>query len=106
MLTFLALTIPPLLKRFRACANCKLDCWPPPRGKLDGVISVGANTAVTGNNTNFNSQLKPGDSISFNNDAGTTITRVVKAVVNNESLVLESASSGTTTNATAKPRIT
>ena len=69
--------------------------------KLDGVISVGANTAVTGNNTNFNSQLKPGDSISFNNDAGTTITRVVKAVVNNESLVLESASSGTTTNATA-----
>ena len=69
--------------------------------KLDGVISVGANTAVTGNNTNFNSQLKPGDSISFNNDAGTTITRVVKAVVNNESLVLDSASSGTTTNATA-----
>tara|TARA_B100001057_G_scaffold499747_1_gene611596 strand:+ start:5276 stop:11542 length:6267 start_codon:yes stop_codon:yes gene_type:complete len=72
--------------------------------KIDGTLSVGASATVTGNSTLFNSQLRPGDSISFDNDSGTTITRIVKSIVSNNSLILESASSGTTTNATITRR--
>ena len=72
--------------------------------KIDGTLSVGAATTVTGNNTLFNSQLRPGDSISFDNDSGTTITRIVKAIISNNSIELDSASSGTTTNATITRR--
>ena len=59
---------------------------------ITGNISVAnSGTAVTGSGTNFNTQLKIGDQITFTNDAGTSVTGSVKFIESNTSLTLASA---------------
>jgi hypothetical protein len=57
-----------------------------------GSISVAnSGTTVTGFGTLFLTELKIGDSISFTNDAGDTITRIVESISSNTSLQLLTA---------------
>ena len=59
---------------------------------LTGTVSVAnSGTAVTGFNTRFNSELKIGDSISFTTDGGTSLTRLVEAIISDSSLTLSAA---------------
>ena len=48
--------------------------------------------AVTGFNTRFTDELKIGDSVSFTNDAGTTETKLVEVIINNNSLLFTATS--------------
>ncbi len=62
---------------------------------LTGTVSVAnSGTAVTGFNTRFNSELKIGDSISFTTDGGTSLTRLVEAILSDSSLTLSAAVGG------------
>ena len=60
---------------------------------ITGNISVANSSAtVTGSGTNFNTQLKiGGPQITFTNDAGTSVTGLVKFIESNTSLTLTSA---------------
>ena len=59
---------------------------------ITGNISVANSSAtVTISGTNFNTQLKIGDQITFTNDAGTSVTGLVKFIESNTSLTLTSA---------------
>ena len=66
----------------------------------ENIILVGnaaiANSSATllGKGTSFTSDLKIGDSITFTNDVGGTITKNVKFIVSNNELVLTSAVGG------------
>jgi hypothetical protein len=63
--------------------------------QLFGSLSVAnSGTAVTGFGTLFTTELKIGDSITFTTDAGTSITRLVEAIISDTSLVLSSAVGG------------
>ena len=56
---------------------------------LTGNITVANSDAtVLGKGTNFNTDLKIGDSISFTNDAGSTVTGIVKYIVSQTELEL------------------
>ena len=69
---------------------------------LSGSISVSGN-AVTGFNTRFTDELKMSDSVSFTNDAGTTETKLVEVIINNNSLLF-TATSGASTKTIATRR--
>ena len=57
--------------------------------ELSGSISVGSGSAaVTGFGTRFTTELKNGDSISFINDSGNTETKIIEAIINDNSLTL------------------
>ena len=57
--------------------------------ELSGSISVAsASAAVTGFGTRFTTELKNGDSISFINDSGNTETKIIEAIINDNSLTL------------------
>ena len=71
---------------------------------ISGTISVGAASVITGNNTAFQTELKIGDSISYENDAGATQTGIVEIITSNTSLTLKANSSGTTTSAVVTRR--
>ena len=59
---------------------------------LTGNITVANSDAtVFGKGTNFTTDIKIGDSVSFTNDAGTTITGIVKYVVSQTELELTAA---------------
>ena len=62
---------------------------------LTGTASVAnSGAAVTGFNTRFQSELKIGDSISFTTDGGTSLTRIVEAIISDSSLTLSAAVGG------------
>ncbi len=62
---------------------------------ISGSITVSSN-AVTGFNTRFQDELKIGDSISFINDAGTTETKLIEVIINNNLLALTTTSGAAT----------
>ena len=55
------------------------------------ITVANSGSTVTGSGTNFNTQLKIGDQITFTNDAGTSVTKLVKFIDSATSLTLESA---------------
>ena len=62
---------------------------------LTGTASVAnGGAAVTGFNTRFQSELKVGDSISFTTDGGTSLTRLVEAIISDSSLTLSAVVGG------------
>ena len=62
---------------------------------LIGNVSIAnSSTTLLGKGTSFTSDLKIGDSITFTNDVGGTITKNVKYIVSNNELVLTSAVGG------------
>ena len=62
---------------------------------LSGTISVANSVAaVTGFNTKFTTELKIGDQITFTDDAVTTVTKLVKNIISDTSLTLDSAVGG------------
>ena len=83
-------------------ADTSLDSTSGDNAILSGSISVSGN-AVTGFNTRFTDELKIGDSVSFTNDAGTTETKLVEVIINNNSLLF-TATSGTSTKTIATRR--
>ena len=49
---------------------------------ITGNISIAnSSTNLLGKGTNFNTDLKVGDSISFTNDAGTAVTAIIQNIV-------------------------
>ena len=59
---------------------------------ITGNISIANSSAnLLGKGTNFNIDLKIGDSISFTNDSGNTETKIVQLITSNNSLTLDSA---------------
>ena len=57
--------------------------------QISGTISIAnSGTTVTGFGTKFNTELKIGDSITFTTDAGSSITRLVEAIISDTSLQL------------------
>ena len=62
---------------------------------ITGNVSISnSSTTLLGKGTNFNTDLKIGDSISFTNDAGSTVTATVNYIVSQNELVLTSAVGG------------
>ena len=63
--------------------------------QITGSLSIAnSGTAVTGFGTLFNTELKIGDEITFVTDAGTSLTRIVKAIISNTSLTITAAVGG------------
>jgi len=62
---------------------------------LTGTVTIGnSGQTLSGKGTLFNSELRINDSISFINDAGTTLTATVKYITSNTSLQLDDAVGG------------
>ena len=63
--------------------------------ELTGLVSiVNSSTALIGSGTSFLTELKVGDEITFDTNAGTTISKNVEAIISNTSLTLTSAVGG------------
>jgi len=76
-------------------ADVSTDTTYGERYPIFGSISVAnSGTTVTGFGTLFLTELKIGDSISFTDDAGDTITRIVESISSNTSLQLSVAVGG------------
>ena len=76
-------------------ADTALDATYGDNATLTGSMSVAnSGTAVTGFNTRFTEELKIGDSISFTTDGGTSLTRIVEAIISNSSITLSVAVGG------------
>ena len=76
-------------------ADTSLDATSGDNAILTGTLSVAnSGTAVTGFNTKFTDELVIGDSISFTTDGGSSITRLVEAIISNSSLTLSAAVGG------------
>ncbi len=76
-------------------ADVAIDTTYGERYPIFGSISVAnSGTTVTGFGTLFLTELKIGDSISFTDDAGDTITRIVESISSNTSLQLLTAVGG------------
>ena len=57
--------------------------------QISGTISVAnSNNSITGFGTRFTTELRIGDSITFTTDAGTSITKIVEAIISDTSLEL------------------
>ena len=68
-------------------ADTALDATNGDNATLTGTLSVAnSGTAVTGFNTRFTEELKVGDSISFTTDGGTSLTRIVEAIISSSSI--------------------
>ena len=76
-------------------ADTALDATNGDNATLTGTLSVAnSGTAVTGFNTRFTEELKIGDSISFTTDGGTSLTRIVEAIISSSSITLSAAVGG------------
>ena len=76
-------------------ADTSLDVTSGDNTTLTGTLSVAnSGTAVTGFNTRFTDELVVGDSISFTTDGGTSLTRLVEAIIDNDTLTLSAAVGG------------
>tara|TARA_B100000497_G_scaffold114780_1_gene137681 strand:+ start:13999 stop:20073 length:6075 start_codon:yes stop_codon:yes gene_type:complete len=63
--------------------------------QITGTLSVeNSGSVVTGFGTKFNTELRLGDSITFTTDAGSSITRIVEAIISDTSLELSAAVGG------------
>ena len=63
--------------------------------QITGTLSVAnSGSVVTGFGTKFNTELRLGDSITFTTDAGSSITRIVEAIISDTSLELSAAVGG------------
>jgi len=63
--------------------------------QITGTLSIAnSGTTVTGFGTKFNTELRLGDSITFTTDAGSSITKIIEAIVSDTSLELSSAIGG------------
>ena len=72
-------------------ADTSLDSTSGINNTLTGTITVASGSAaVSGFNTSFTSQLVIGDSISFKNDSGNTETKIVEAIISDNSLTISS----------------
>jgi len=76
-------------------ADTELDSTYGGNETIIGNISVAnSDGTVIGKGTNFTNDLKNGDSISWTNDAGATLTKTVKYIISQTSLELDSAVGG------------
>jgi hypothetical protein len=76
-------------------ADTALDATNGDNATLTGTLSIAnSDTAVTGFNTRFTDELVVGDSISFTTDGGSSITRLVEAIISNSSITLSAAVGG------------
>ena len=76
-------------------ADTALDATSGNNATLTGTLSIAnSGTAVTGFNTRFTSELLVGDSISFTTNGGTSLTRIVEAILNDSSITLSAAVGG------------
>ena len=76
-------------------ADTALDATNGDNTTLTGTLSIAnSGTAVTGFNTRFTEELKVGDSISFTTDGGTSLTRIVEAIISSSSITLSAAVGG------------
>ena len=66
--------------------------------------SVQAAKAVIGSGTRFTTELKIGDSISFINDSGNTETKIIEAIINDNSLTLSDNASNSTKTIVTRQR--
>jgi len=63
--------------------------------QVTGTLSVAnSGDAVSGFGTLFTTELKVGDEITFNTDAGTSLTRIVEAIISDTSLTISVAVGG------------
>ena len=63
--------------------------------QVTGTLSVAnSGDAVSGFGTLFTTELKVGDEITFNTDAGTSLTRIVEAIISDTSLTISVAIGG------------
>jgi hypothetical protein len=63
--------------------------------QITGTLSVAnSGDAVSGFGTLFTTELKVGDEITFNTDAGTSLTRIVEAIISDTSLTISVAVGG------------
>ena len=70
-------------------ADTSLDVTNGDNATLTGTLSVAnSGTVVTGFNTRFTEELVVGDSISFTTDGGTSLTRIVEAIISSSSMTL------------------
>ena len=57
--------------------------------QITGTVSIGnSSAALTGSGTAFQTELKVGDSITLTTNAGSTITRIVEAIISDTSITL------------------
>jgi len=76
-------------------ADTSLDATSGDNATLTGTLSIAnSGTAVTGFNTRFTDELRVGDSISFTTDAGSSLTKIVEAIISNSSISLLAAVGG------------
>ena len=74
---------------------------------LAGSIDIVQNsTSITGKNTKFNTELKIGDNIVFENDVGTQFSRFISAIVSNTEASITQSITGTVTSASTQRRRT
>ena len=59
-------------------ADTSLDTTSGDNLLINGTISVSSGAAVTSKGTRFNDELKIGDSVSFTNDSGDTLTKIIE----------------------------
>ena len=91
-------------KEFNEVKQIGMAGSPTYTSDADLTSSLGANETITGNvsvantsnvlrgkGTNFTTELRIGDSITFSNDAGSTITKLVKNIISQNELTLDSA---------------
>ena len=76
-------------------ADTSLDSTYGDVTELTGLVSiVNSSTALIGSGTSFLTELKVGDEITFDTDAGTTISKNVEAIISNTSITLSSVVGG------------
>ena len=76
-------------------ADTVLDSTSGESLQISGTISIAnSGTTVTGFGTKFNTELRIGDSITFTTDAGSSVTRLVEAIVSDTSLVFSTTVGG------------
>ena len=86
-------------------ADTSLDSTNGSNVILTGSFDVGSSSAsVIGINTNFTTELKIGDSISFTNDSGNTETKLVESIISNTSLTLSTVTAAASTKTIATRR--
>jgi hypothetical protein len=86
-------------------ADTTLDSANADNVTLTGTLDIGSGSAsVTGINTNFTTELRIGDSISFTNNSGNTETKLVEAIISNTSLTLSTVTAAASTKTIATRR--
>ena len=76
-------------------ADTVLDATNGANTELTGNVTVAnSNATVRGKGTNFTTELKVDDSISFTNDAGSTVTGTVRNIISQTELTLTAAVGG------------